>query len=122
MQKKLLTWGVAVAASAAIVALLASGALAVTIRNYPPDFVEPFCTNWDYEYSSGYNYPVWNRVYRPVPHTYALFYGNGAQYAENRNMNPFWHQQAGGYTTSNGANVDPYDHGGWCTTTFQYGF
>jgi len=107
-------------AAAVLGGVFASGGQAL-VHNYPNGMPSPFCANWNYLYqSSGYNYPDSNRVYRPTPHTYALFYGNGAQYDEDRIHNPFWHQQAGGYTWSNGANVDPYDHGGWCTTTFQF--
>ncbi len=90
-----------------------------TVHNYEY-FTWPRCVNWDYEYSSYYNYMSWNRVYRPTVQNFALYYGAGAQYSENADQNPFWHNQSGGYTYAAGADVGS-NHSGWCTVTFQYG-
>jgi hypothetical protein len=102
-----------------LAALMMTGvALGVTVHTY---FGPNGGAQWDFQYVSGYNNMAWNRVYRPTPKTFALFYGSGAQYAENRNDNPFLHNQSGGYTTASCADVDPYVHTGTSNVTCQYG-
>jgi hypothetical protein len=110
-----------VAALLIAVGICASAALAVVhdYEGYPGGW--PRCINWNTEYLSYSNYAIWNRVYRPTPRTYALYYDGGAQYATNASDNPFWHNQSGGYTMSHGADVDDGNHSGQCTVTFQYG-
>jgi hypothetical protein len=75
---------------------------------------------WNVAHDSGYNNMKMNRVYRPLYHTFALYYGDCCQYDEDRNTNPFTHNNPGGYTWSSCANVDPYDHNPWPTVTCQY--
>jgi hypothetical protein len=76
--------------------------------------------NWNFDYASGSTSMAVNRVYRPTPKTFALFYGTGQQYEENRFSNPFIHDNAGGYTNSHCADVDDLDHGGTNNVTCQY--
>jgi len=75
---------------------------------------------WNIPRHSGYNTMQMNRVYRPTPKTFALWYEGGLQYDENRNTNPFVHDNPGGYTRAYCADVDPYVYTGTPNTTCQY--
>lgn len=77
---------------------------------------------WNVVRYSAFNYMQMNRVYRPTPKTFALYYNTnqGNQYEENRYSNPFVHDNAGGYTNANCVDVDPFSHSGTPNTTCQY--
>jgi hypothetical protein len=106
---------------AAVIVSLASMILATASSGFAGVQVQYFGTgtaNWNYDYSSGWNVFVWNRVWRATPdanghyHTFALFYNSTSQtglgYTTNRFDNPFWYQAGYGYTTAHCADVDPY--------------
>ena len=84
-----------IAAVVTIVALLGAGIMATMALGTVNTYYGPRFMNWDYAYpSNGWSNKTWNRVYRPIGYRFALWYNdNGAQYAENSQNNPFWHQK-----------------------------
>ena len=79
---------------------------------------------WAVDYNSGFNYPQYNRVYRPVPNEFWLWYSDGTyayQFEANTWNNPFVHNQAGGYRQSVCTNRTSYYPPVVYPTTCQYG-
>ncbi len=107
-----------VATIVAVVAALVLPSVAASYHIYT--YFGTATIGWSIVRSSGTNYMKMNRVYRPTPHTFDLYYGNGAQFDHDRYTNPFTHDNPGGYTWSNCANDDPYDSSPWPSVTCQY--
>jgi hypothetical protein len=85
---------------ALVIALsISAGASGVVHTYFGPDGY----AQWAYSYSSGFNYPQYNRVYRPTGNEFWLWYSDGTyayQLEMNTWSNPFVHNQAGGYRKS----------------------
>src|SRR5947209_636790 len=56
------------------IALSVSGAATGVVHTY---FGPSGYAQWAVDYSSGFNYPQYNRVYRPVPNEFWLWYSDG---------------------------------------------
>jgi hypothetical protein len=86
---------------ALVIALTVSGGASGLVHTY---FGPDGYAQWAYSYSSGFNYPQYNRVYRPVGNEFWLWYSDGAghvyQFESNTINNPFVHNQPGGYRQS----------------------
>jgi hypothetical protein len=111
-----------VLALALVIALSISGGAAGLVHTY---FGPSGYAQWAVDYHSGFNYPQYNRVYRPVPNKFWLWYSDGAghvyQFEENTWTNPFVHNQPGGYRQSVCSNrTDGYPPVVY-PTTCQYG-
>ena len=107
-----------------VVAFCAALILPATALSYHIwTYVGPSATiAWNNAYPSGTNNMQMNRVYRPTPKTFALWYNTsqGYQFEQDRFTNPFVHDNPGGYTNSNCADTDPYVFTGTSNVTCQY--
>ena len=86
---------------ALVIALSVSGGASGLVHTY---FGPDGYAKWAVDYNSGFNYPQYNRVYRPVGNEFWLWYSDGAghvyQFESNTINNPFVHNQPGGYRQS----------------------
>ena len=108
-----------------LVAALAAGVFATAaiaaVNNYENGPYEAYVL-YGAAFESSWNEMAWNRVYRPAPRYYTLYYTDGTyayQYDRQSDPNPFWHNQAGGYRRS--VCMHSQDGGYWGPTTCQYG-
>lgn len=113
-------WLLSVLVVAVAVSISAASAKAVVHTYFGPSGY----AQWAVDYNSGFNYPQYNRVYRPVGNKFWLWYSDGTyvyQFEENTWSNPFVHNNAGGYRQSVCSNRTALDPPVVYPTTCQYG-
>lgn len=98
----------AVALAATVATLATAGSAGALVHTY---FGPSGYAQWAVDYNSAFNYPQYNRVYRPIGYTFWLWYSDGTyvyQFESNSGSNPFVHNQAGGYRQSVCSNRNDY--------------